>query len=44
MTYQPVQQGPPHPGQRLLDETGILTAVQKLLGHASIQRTDLYTD
>lgn len=32
-------------GQRLLDATGNLKAVQKLLGHASIQTTaDVYTD
>jgi integrase len=32
-------------GQRLLDATGYLKAVQKLLGHASIQTTgDIYTD
>ena len=32
-------------GQRLLDATGNLKAVQKLLGHASIQTTgDIYTD
>jgi integrase len=31
--------------QRLLDATGNLKAVQKLLGHASIQPTgDIYTD
>ena len=35
-----------HPaGQRVLDKTGNLKAVQKLLGHASIQTTaDIYTD
>lgn len=33
------------PGQRVLDKTGNLKAVQKLLGHASIQTTaDIYTD
>ena len=32
-------------GQRLLDATGNLKAVQKLLGHESIQTTgDIYTD
>jgi site-specific recombinase XerC len=32
-------------GQRVLDKTGNLKAVQKLLGHASIQTTaDIYTD
>lgn len=32
-------------GQRVLDQTGNLKAVQKLLGHASIQTTaDIYTD
>lgn len=32
-------------GQRVLDKTGNLKAVQKLLGHASIQTTaDVYTD
>jgi site-specific recombinase XerC len=32
-------------GQRLLDTTGNLKAVQKLLGHESIQTTgDIYTD
>ena len=32
-------------GQRLLDATGNLKAVQKLLGHSSIQTTgDIYTD
>jgi site-specific recombinase XerC len=32
-------------GQRVLDSTGNLKAVQKLLTHASIQTTgDLYTD
>ena len=32
-------------GQRVLDITGNLKAVQKLLGHASIQTTaDIYTD
>ena len=32
-------------GQRVLDATGNLKAVQKLLGHASIQTTgDVYTD
>jgi integrase/recombinase XerC len=32
-------------GQRMLDATGNLKAVQKLLGHASIQTTgDIYTD
>ena len=32
-------------GQRVLDATGNLKAVQKLLGHASIQTTgDIYTD
>lgn len=32
-------------GQRVLDATGNLEAVQKLLGHASIQTTgDVYTD
>ena len=32
-------------GQRVLDSTGNLKAVQKLLGHASIQTTaDIYTD
>ena len=32
-------------GQSVLDQTGNLTAVQKLLGHASITTTgDIYTD
>jgi len=32
-------------GQRVLDSTGNLKAVQRLLGHASIQTTgDIYTD
>ncbi len=32
-------------GQRLLDKTGNLKAVQKLMGHASISTTgDVYTD
>jgi site-specific recombinase XerC len=32
-------------GQRVLDRTGNLKAVQKLLGHASIQTTgDVYAD
>jgi site-specific recombinase XerC len=32
-------------GQRVLDATGYLKAVQKLLGHESIQTTgDIYTD
>ena len=32
-------------GQRVLDATGNLKAVQKLLGHASIQTTgDVYAD
>jgi site-specific recombinase XerC len=32
-------------GQRVLDSTGNIKAVQKLLGHASIRTTgDLYTD
>jgi site-specific recombinase XerC len=32
-------------GQRVLDATGNLKAVQKLLGHASIATTgDVYTD
>jgi site-specific recombinase XerC len=32
-------------GQRVLDKTGNLKAVQKLLGHESIQTTgDIYTD
>ena len=32
-------------GQRILDKTGNLKAVQKFLGHASIQTTaDIYTD
>jgi integrase len=32
-------------GQRVLDHTGNLKAVQKLLGHASIQTTgDVYAD
>jgi hypothetical protein len=32
-------------GQRVLDHTGNLKAVQQLLGHASIQTTgDIYTD
>jgi site-specific recombinase XerC len=32
-------------GQRVLDKTGNLKAVQKLLGHESIQTTgDVYTD
>ncbi len=32
-------------GQRVLDTTGNLKAVQQLLGHASIQTTgDIYTD
>jgi len=32
-------------GQRMLDATGNLKAVQKLLGHESIQTTgDIYTD
>ncbi len=32
-------------GQRVLDNTGNIKAVQKLLGHASIRTTgDLYTD
>jgi site-specific recombinase XerC len=32
-------------GQRVLDATGNLKAVQKLLGHESIQTTgDIYTD
>lgn len=32
-------------GQRVLDTTGNIKAVQKLLGHASIRTTgDLYTD
>jgi site-specific recombinase XerC len=32
-------------GQRVLDATGNLKAVQKLLGHAPIQTTgDIYTD
>ena len=32
-------------GQRVLDATGSLKAVQKLLGHASIQTTgDVYAD
>ena len=32
-------------GQRMLDKTGNLKAVQKLLGHSSIQTTaDIYTD
>jgi site-specific recombinase XerC len=32
-------------GQRILDSTGNLKAVQKLLGHASIQTTgDIYAD
>jgi site-specific recombinase XerC len=32
-------------GQRVLDKTGNLKAVQKLLGHAPIQTTaDIYTD
>ena len=32
-------------GQRVLDRTGNLKAVQKLLGHESIQTTgDVYTD
>ena len=32
-------------GQRVLDHTGNLKAVQKLLGHESIQTTgDIYTD
>ena len=32
-------------GQRVLDATGNLKAVQKLLGHASIQTTgDIYAD
>jgi integrase len=32
-------------GQRLLDATGNLKAVQKLLGHSSIQTTgDVYAD
>jgi len=32
-------------GQRVLDRTGTLKAVQRLLGHASIQTTgDIYTD
>ena len=32
-------------GQRVLDRTGNLKAVQKLLGHASIPTTaDIYTD
>lgn len=32
-------------GQRVLDKTGNLKAVQKLLGHDSIQTTgDIYTD
>ena len=32
-------------GQRVLDATGNLKAVQKLLGHASIQTTgNIYTD
>jgi integrase len=32
-------------GQRVLDSTGNLKAVQKLLGHASIQTTgDIYAD
>ena len=32
-------------GQRILDRTGNLKAVQKFLGHASIQTTaDIYTD
>jgi len=38
-------QGPPHGGQRVLDATGNLKAVQKLLGHESISTTgDVYTD
>jgi site-specific recombinase XerC len=33
------------PGQRVLDKTGNVKAVQKLLGHESIQTTgDIYTD
>jgi site-specific recombinase XerC len=32
-------------GQRVLDSTGNLKAVQKLLGHSSIQTTgDIYAD
>ena len=32
-------------GQRVLDKTGNLKAVQKLLGHSSIQTTgDVYSD
>jgi integrase len=32
-------------GQRMLDKTGNLKAVQKLLGHSSIQTTaDIYAD
>jgi len=32
-------------GQRVLDKTGNIKAVQKLLGHGSIQTTaDIYTD
>ncbi len=32
-------------GQRMLDKTGNLKAVQEFLGHASIQTTgDIYTD
>jgi integrase len=38
-------QEPPHRRQRVLDATGNLEAVQKLLGHASIQTTgDIYAD
>ena len=38
-------QGPPHGRPRVLDKTGNLKAVQKLLGHESIQTTgDIYTD
>jgi integrase len=38
-------QGPPQRRPRVLDRTGNLKAVQKLLGHASIQTTgDVYAD
>jgi site-specific recombinase XerC len=31
-------------GQTVLDRTGNLKAVQKLLGHASMTTADIYTD
>jgi site-specific recombinase XerC len=45
LAAQPVTRESHTAGQRVLDATGNLKAVQKLLGHESIQTTgDIYTE